>query len=596
MRSTPPPHPSPHPARRSLGLPGLLGLLGAACATPGNVRISSGGAGGPWPAPAGTAAGTASGGPELGPPAATYVTSPRSSGGPGARPTETLASPGARALDGDIARALAARGASVVPDQALATMARVLLDRAARSGSIDAEDVERMARHLGFPGGILAACVFPLTTGDESGEEDTWRQSLAEIAPNLAVTRYGLAVSERTETAAVVFGDMSVTLDGPLPRHFPAPGSTRLRGQLGPRFGFGHLYVTGPDGRVTETSIANRRFDLSLTLPVRGVYRVELMGDGAGGPTIVMNVPVSVGVDVDLDGTTGQGGAAGRLDGVGPRPGPPGGARPISTAAFEARMLELLDAARAQAGLKALVADPQLRAVALAHAQDMERAHFFGHVSPTTGSTADRLARAGIEVTTSGENLSQASTPDESHAGLMESPGHRANMLGPRFTHVGIGVARTTETPPRYLTTLLFARRPPAGQAFTAADAVAAIGALRARRGARPAAVDPGLRAAAESGMAAFQRTSVVAEAAAAANAAFVLEAARAAARQPGAAGRSACTHFFEILDPEQLESLPVLVDPRLARMGVAVGARLDAGTPRFAVIVVAEGVPCAGR
>jgi uncharacterized protein YkwD len=583
-------------------------VIAAACATPGDVPIASGGAGGPWPTPAGTAAaGTARGGGlELGPPAAGYVTSPRSPGGPAARPPETLASPGARALDGDIARALADRGASAVPDQALATLARVLLDHAARSGTIDADDVERMARHLGFPGSILAACVFPLTTGENADAEkdDTWRPSLAEIAANLAVTRYGLAVSERTETAAVVFGDMSVTLDGPLPRHFPAPGSIRLRGQLGARFGFGHLYVTGPDGRVTETSIANRRFDLALTLSARGVYRVELMGDGASGPTIVMNVPVSVGVYVDLDAATGAGAAAaGRLDGGGPRPGSPGGAaQPISTAAFEARMLELLNAARAQAGLKALVADPQLRAVALAHAQDMVRAHFFGHVSPTTGSTADRLARAGIEVTTSGENLSQASTPDESHAGLMESPGHRANMLGPRFTHVGIGVARTTETPPRYLATLLFARRPPTGRAFGAADAVAAIGALRARRGAPPAAVDPGLRAAAESGMATFLRTSIVAEAAAAANAAFVLEASREAARQPGpspgsaAAGRSACTHFFEILDPEQLESLPVLVDPRLARMGVAVGARPGAGTPRFAVIVVSEGVPCAGR
>jgi uncharacterized protein YkwD len=471
-------------------------------------------------------------------------------------------------------------------------MARVFLDSAARTGNIDSVDVERVARHLGFPGTILAACVFPLALPPRAGADDTWRQSLVELAPNLAVTRYGLAVSESLGMAAVVFGDMSVALEAPLPRQLARPGNLRLRGALGPRFGYGHLYVTAPDGRVSETPIAKRDFDLPVPLPTSGVYRVELMGDGPTGPTVVMNVPISVGVNPEIEAAAG-----GASDGAQAR-GTATTGPPLPVAAFEARMLVLLNGARARAGLGPLLSDPQLAAVALAHAEDMERAHFFGHVSPTTGSAADRLARAGIEVSTSGENLSQASTPEESHEGLMQSPGHRANMLGAHFTHVGIGVVRTPEIPPRYLATLLFARRPPAGSAWTAADAVAAIAALRAHHGVPPAAVDPGLRGAAESGMAAFLATGTTAAAAAAANAAFVAEAARDAARRktPATASRSACTHFFEILDPEQLESLPVLVDRRLARMGVAVGARGDRGTPRFAVIVVSEGLPCAGQ
>jgi uncharacterized protein YkwD len=487
-------------------------------------------------------------------------------------------------------------------------MARVFLDSAARTGNIDSVDVERVARHLGFPGTILAACVFPLAPPPRAGADDTWRQSLAELAPNLAVTRYGLAVSETLGMAAVVFGDMSVALEAPLPRHLPRPGSLRMRGTLGPRFGYGHLYVTAPDGRVSETPIAKRDFDLPVPLPTVGVYRVELMGDGPTGPTVVMNVPISVGVNPDLEAALPSGPATGVSRDAGQARGSATTGAPLPVAAFEARMLDLLNGARARAGLGALLPDPQLGAVALAHAEDMQRAHFFGHVSPSTGSAADRLARAGIEVSTSGENLSQAGTPEESHDGLMQSPGHRANMLGARFTHVGIGVVRTPETPPRYLATLLFARRPPAGYAWTATDAVTAIAALRAHHGVPSAPVDPGLRTAAESGMAAFLATGTTAAAAAASNAAFVAEATRDAARRktPANASRSACTHFFEILDPEQLESLPVLVDPRLARMGVAVGVRHgagwpardggDRGTPRFAVIVVSEGLPCAGQ
>jgi len=480
-------------------------------------------------------------------------------------------------------------------------MARVFLDSAARTGSIDAVDVERVARHLGFPGTILAACVFPLAPPPPAGADDTWRQSLADLAPNLAVTRYGLAVSESLGMAAVVFGDMSVALESPVPRHLPRTGNLRLRGALGPRFGYGHLYVTAPDGRVSETLIAKRDFDLPVAFPAAGLYRVELMGDGPTGPTVVMNVPIAVGVDPEAGEALPSSGPTAGVARDGARThgttttstGPP-----LSVPAFEARMLDLLNGARARAGLRPLLSDPQLGAVALAHAEDMERAHFFGHVSPTTGSAADRLARAGIEVSTSGENLSQASTPEESHEGLMQSPGHRANMLGARFTHVGIGVVRTPEIPPRYLAALLFARRPPAGYAWTATDAITAIAALRAHHGVPPAAVDPGLRTAAESGMAAFLATGTTAAAAAASNAAFVAEAARDAARRktPATASRSACTHFFEIVDPEQLESLAVLVDPRLARMGVAVGARGDRGAPRFAVIVVSEGLPCAGQ
>jgi uncharacterized protein YkwD len=47
---------------------------------------------------------------------------------------------------------------------------------------------------------------------------------------------------------------------------------------------------------------------------------------------------------------------------------------------------------------------------------------------------------AGVEYRTAGENLALAPTLHIAHNGLMNSPGHRANILHPQFGRVGIGI------------------------------------------------------------------------------------------------------------------------------------------------------------
>lgn len=105
----------------------------------------------------------------------------------------------------------------------------------------------------------------------------------------------------------------------------------------------------------------------------------------------------------------------------------------------EERMLQLVNEERAAVGLQPLVMDPALVEVARAHSGDMFRNGYFSHQSPTTGSPFDRINAAGIEYVTAGENLALAPTLDVAHQGLMDSPGHRANILEPSFGRVGIG-------------------------------------------------------------------------------------------------------------------------------------------------------------
>lgn len=107
---------------------------------------------------------------------------------------------------------------------------------------------------------------------------------------------------------------------------------------------------------------------------------------------------------------------------------------------LEARMLALLNQERAEAGLPPLQADPALATVARAHSRDMFARGFFSHVTPEGRGPFERMRAGGVRFLTAGENLALAQTLTMAHEGLMESPGHRANILRPAFGRVGIGV------------------------------------------------------------------------------------------------------------------------------------------------------------
>ncbi len=109
-------------------------------------------------------------------------------------------------------------------------------------------------------------------------------------------------------------------------------------------------------------------------------------------------------------------------------------------AVAERQMFELVNDERAGAGLPALAWDPRLVPVARQHSEEMFRLKYFAHESPVTGSPFDRLKSAGIEYSRAGENLAYAQSVTVAHRGLMDSPGHRENILRPEFTRIGIGV------------------------------------------------------------------------------------------------------------------------------------------------------------
>jgi uncharacterized protein YkwD len=107
---------------------------------------------------------------------------------------------------------------------------------------------------------------------------------------------------------------------------------------------------------------------------------------------------------------------------------------------LEMEMLELVNKERTKRGLKALKADPELTNVARAHSQDMFVRGYFAHVNPEGKSPFDRMKEAQVRFRTAGENLALAQTLEIAHTNLMNSPGHRANILNPAFGRLGIGI------------------------------------------------------------------------------------------------------------------------------------------------------------
>lgn len=111
----------------------------------------------------------------------------------------------------------------------------------------------------------------------------------------------------------------------------------------------------------------------------------------------------------------------------------------IDEAAEEA-MIALVNQERASRGLSTLGFDAKLRAAARNHSADMFKRGYFSHYSPEGESVVKRAEKYQIDYLVIGENLAYAPSLQLAHQGLMNSPGHRANILSPDFHKIGVGV------------------------------------------------------------------------------------------------------------------------------------------------------------
>jgi len=115
---------------------------------------------------------------------------------------------------------------------------------------------------------------------------------------------------------------------------------------------------------------------------------------------------------------------------------------------LEQQVINMVNAERAKRGLTKLTANWELCRVARYKSQDMINKNYFDHQSPTYGSPFQMMESFGFRFSAAGENIAYGQkSPSEvmySQAGWMNSPGHRANILSPSYTQIGVGVAKTS--------------------------------------------------------------------------------------------------------------------------------------------------------
>lgn len=121
---------------------------------------------------------------------------------------------------------------------------------------------------------------------------------------------------------------------------------------------------------------------------------------------------------------------------------------PAGTRSAEDEIFRLTNVERVKLGLLPCLPYPPLNDVAREHSGEMVKLSYFDHVSPVPGRTMpwDRVALAGLKTLRVAENIYDAEgypwseLPNQCVQSWMHSPGHRANIVEPENTHMGIGV------------------------------------------------------------------------------------------------------------------------------------------------------------
>lgn len=121
-------------------------------------------------------------------------------------------------------------------------------------------------------------------------------------------------------------------------------------------------------------------------------------------------------------------------------------------------MLDALNVARAENGLRSLRPNVRLAAAAEHHSVEMVRTGYFGHESSDGSVFWKRIKRfyrprAASQTWTVGENLlwqTQRVTAQAAVRAWLRSPGHRENLLKPSFRDVGIAAVRAAGAPGVY--------------------------------------------------------------------------------------------------------------------------------------------------
>lgn len=126
-------------------------------------------------------------------------------------------------------------------------------------------------------------------------------------------------------------------------------------------------------------------------------------------------------------------------------------ATPTLKEGFEYQMFDITNAARVNHQLPILTWDDHVRETARDHSSDMAVNDYFDHKNLEGQSPFDRMKEDKVAFHTAGENLAYGQLSSIfAHEGLMNSLGHRENILRQDYEYLGVGVAFNEKSQPYY--------------------------------------------------------------------------------------------------------------------------------------------------
>lgn len=126
-----------------------------------------------------------------------------------------------------------------------------------------------------------------------------------------------------------------------------------------------------------------------------------------------------------------------------PTPAKPAPAFQPAASDMTQEMLGYINAERARVNAPPLVLDESLCSGAYLKSKDMGVGNYFSHTSPAYGSPFAMMSSLGIKYQRAAENIAKYTSVSGAHQGLMNSPGHQANILNTNYKKIGLGFYRS---------------------------------------------------------------------------------------------------------------------------------------------------------
>ena len=314
--------------------------------------------------------------------------------------------------------------AAPVIDEGLTRAARALAEEALQTSAKEAANVLSVSQAVSDAEGYDPSPRALVIRG--SPPDQALASFLARTdASHEPASRMGIGAAIRGESGALValLATRKVTLKS-FPRLVKPGNSPRLCGELSGSFRAADVFVTLPNGDVDKptVSLEGPRFCAKIGFPIAGRYSIEVVGLGAQGPEVAALFFADAGSSAHREGRAHL-------------------VEPASVVEARSAILARINALRKAHHLVPIEFDDGLDSVAQKYSEQMATQGFFAHVAPDGSDLRGRLQKAGYGYRVAGENLGLAPGPIAAHFGIEQSPGHLRNLIDPRYTRLGLGIA-----------------------------------------------------------------------------------------------------------------------------------------------------------